>query len=219
MTSDLRLFFREFRQTYRTTGAIAPSGQALARALARFVPPPLSATAPRRVLEVGPGTGAVTRAMIAALGPVDTLDLVELNERFCDRLRERLAQDEQFRQVAARTRLFQQSVEDLPLEVKYDVIVSGLPLNNFSIDLVERLLHALTSRLAPGGSLSFFEYVWIRNMKAAVSGSEERKRLRAIGGKIGELLRRHEFHRDLIMTNLPPAWVHHVRIDGANGRA
>jgi phosphatidylethanolamine/phosphatidyl-N-methylethanolamine N-methyltransferase len=211
MTSDLRLFFREFRQTYRTTGAIAPSGKQLARALARFVPPPDGATAPRRVLEVGPGTGAVTCAMIERLGPVDTLDLVELNDRFVARLRERLATESPFQKVAARTQLFHQSVEDLPVDAKYDVIVSGLPLNNFSVELVDRLIAALMSRLAPGGSLSFFEYVWIRNLKAAVSGRDERTRLSTIGRTINDLLARHEFHRDLIWTNVPPAWVHHVR--------
>lgn len=213
MANDLRLFFREFRQTYRTTGAIAPSGRKLARALARFVPPPAEATAPRRILEVGPGTGAVTRAVIDALGPVDVLDLVELNDRFVERLRERLATEAPFQRVSARTRLFHQSVEDLPNEPKYDVIVSGLPLNNFSVELVDRLLTALTSRLAPGGSLSFFEYVWIRNFKAAVSGSAERTRLSTIGRTINELLERHEFHRDLIWSNIPPAWVHHVRMN------
>ncbi len=218
MSSDLRLFFQEFRQTYRTTGAIAPSGRQLARALASFVRTPDCPAAPRRILEVGPGTGAVTRAMISALGPNDLLDLVELNDRFVERLRERLAHDDHFRPVADRTRLFHQSVEDLPRETKYDAIVSGLPLNNFSVELVERLLAALTSRLAPGGTLSFFEYVWIRNFKAAVSGPGERKRLSTIGRSINQLLAQHEFHRNLVWTNVPPAWVHHVRLEAGGWR-
>ncbi len=213
MTSDLQLFFREFRQTYRTTGAIAPSGKALARALARFVPSPGNATVPRRILEVGPGTGAVTCALIDALGANDRLDLVELNDRFANRLRERLTNDPHFRPVAEQMRLFHQSVEDLPSDPRYDVIVSGLPLNNFAVDDVRRLLAALQSRLAPGGVMSFFEYVWIRGMKAAVSGREERVRLRGIGGTIHKLLSQHEIHRDLVWTNIPPAWVHHVRLE------
>lgn len=211
MASDLRLFLQEFRQTYTTTGAIAPSGKALSKALARFVPPPRDAHGPRRILEVGPGTGAVTCAVIDALGPVDTLDLVELNDRFAERIRQRIAGDPQFQQATGRLQLFHQSVEDLPEDPKYHAIVSGLPLNNFPIELVERLLKALTSRLAPGGTLSFFEYVCIRTLKATVSGRAERTRLRQIGHAIGDLLERHEFHRDLVWTNLPPAWVHHIR--------
>ncbi len=211
MTSDLRLFLREFRDTYRTTGAIAPSGRALARALGRYVPPPNGSTAPRRILEVGPGTGAVTCALIRALAPSDTLDLVELNDRFASRLRERMAHDPEFRPAAARMRLFHQSVEELPREPAYDVIVSGLPLNNFAVEDVRRLLDVMRQRLAVGGVLSFFEYVWIRGLKALVSGREERGRLRGIAATMQALLNEQEIHRDLVWTNLPPAWVHHVR--------
>ena len=52
-----REFLRQFRTRSHDTGALLPSSPALARALAsefRKAPPP------RRVLEVGPGTGAVT---------------------------------------------------------------------------------------------------------------------------------------------------------------
>ncbi|MEI5136815.1 hypothetical protein RB199_37180 [Streptomyces libani] len=65
-------------------GAIAPSGPRLGRALTRYViPSPGSA---RTVLEVGPGTGAVTRHIAGSLGRLDTLDLVEANPRFVDLL-------------------------------------------------------------------------------------------------------------------------------------
>jgi phospholipid N-methyltransferase len=211
MASDLRLFWREFRQTYRTTGAIAPSGRALSKALARFVPPPNDSTTPRRILEVGPGTGAVTCALIRALGPNDTLDLVELNDRFVGRLRERMAHDPTFQPAAPRMQLFHQSVEELPLEPPYDVIVSGLPLNNFAVDDVRRLLDVMRQRLRVGGVMSFFEYVWIRGMKALVSGREERRRLRGIASTMQALLDEQEIHRDLVWSNVPPAWVHHVR--------
>ena len=211
MASDLRLFLQEFRQTYRTTGAIAPSGKALSRALARFVRPPAGATAPRRILEVGPGTGAVTCALIEALDPRDSLDLVELNDRFAERIRERMANDPAFQPAKGRMRLFHQSVDGLPEEPRYDVIVSGLPLNNFAVADVRHLLDVMLSRLAVGGVMSFFEYVWIRGMKAVVSGRAERERLRGIAATMQQLLDEREIHRDLVWTNLPPAWVHHVR--------
>lgn len=211
MASDLRLFLQEFRQTYRTTGAIAPSGKALSRALARFVRPPAGATAARRILEVGPGTGAVTCALIAALDPRDSLDLVELNDRFAERIRERMANDPAFQPAKARMRLFHQSVDALPDEPRYDVIVSGLPLNNFAVADVRHLLDVMLGRLAIGGVMSFFEYVCIRGMKAVVSGRAERERLRGIAATMQQLLDEREIHRDLVWTNLPPAWVHHVR--------
>ena len=91
------------------------------------------------------------------------------------------------------------------------MIVSGLPLNNFSVELVERLLTKLRRLLAPSGTLSFFEYVAIRRVKAAVSRQAERKRLQAIGRALDEILAAHEIGRNCVLANVPPAWVHHVR--------
>src|SRR5437868_10331670 len=90
-------FFRQYRQRFQSTGAVAPSSRFLARALAR----PLETHAgPCRVLEVGPGTGAVTRRLVRLLKPGDRLDLVELNETFVDLLRRRFADDPEFHRVA-----------------------------------------------------------------------------------------------------------------------
>jgi phospholipid N-methyltransferase len=91
------------------------------------------------------------------------------------------------------------------------VIVSGLPLNNFAATDVERILAALRDLLAPGGTLSFFEYIAVRPLRTLVSGRAERDRLRGIGKALGNLLGDREIRRDAVWLNVPPAWVHHVR--------
>lgn len=204
------LFFREFLRNFHTTGAILPSGRYLAAALARFVGQP--AAGPRRVLEVGPGTGAVTRRIINEMGPADHLDLVELNESFVRQLTERFQSEPGFQAVSARVQVLHCPVEELPRGQGYDVIVSGLPLNNFSVAAVERILAALSSLLAPGGTLSFFEYIAVRTARALVSGPTERARLRGIGRALRAVLDGHEIRRDAVWLNVPPAWVHHVRL-------
>lgn len=209
MLNDHRLFFRQFRENFHSTGSVAPSSRWLAQALARYVP---GEQPRRRILEVGPGTGAVTRWIVPALGPADTLDLVELNAEFVGHLQSLCSAEPGFRAIAGRVRVLHQAVEDLPVDDKYDSIVSGLPLNNFSGELVERLLGRLVELLAPGGTLSFFEYVAVRPAKLLVSRGSERERLREIGHHLGQLLERHEFRRECVLRNLPPAWVHHVRI-------
>jgi len=203
------LFFREYVRHFHATGAIAPSGRRLAAALTRYVDGP--AGAGRRILEVGPGTGAVTRRIIPALGPGDRLDMVELNERFVARLRACLEQDPVFRPVADRTRVIHGAVEELDAEASYDAVVSGLPLNNFSGPLVAQILAKLTALLRPGGTLSFFEYIGIRRARALVSGRRERSRLREITRAMDDAFERHEFRREQVWLNLPPAWVHHLR--------
>ena len=141
----------------------------------------------------------------------DQLELVERNDEFVARLRERLQNDDALRPSAKRIVLHHAGVEELPEDRPYDVIVSGLPLNNFSVAFVEQLVGKLSRLLAPGGTLSFFEYIAVRRAKAALSRQAERDRLCGIARVLGELLDAHEIRRDRVLANVPPAWVHHVR--------
>jgi phospholipid N-methyltransferase len=181
----------------------------LARALARYVVQD-SGTG-RRILEVGPGTGAVTVRIIENMNDRDTLDLVELNESFVQQLERRFQDDPRFEPASKRHRIFNCPVQDLPNEEKYDLIVSGLPLNNFSVSLVESILGKLMQLLKPCGTLSFFEYIAVRNVRALVGGKADRERLRGIGRALHAVLDRNEITRQAILLNVPPAWVHHVR--------
>ncbi len=211
---DQRVFWRQFREHFHTTGSVLPSGRFLGRALARYVGGQPHVC---RVLEVGPGTGAVTSHIVRRLGPQDEFDLVELNAQFVDRLRERFASEAAFQRVAPRANVVHRPVEELPQDRPYDLIISGLPLNNFAVADVERILDVLTRLLRPGGTLSFFEYIAIRPARSLVSGPAERARLRGIGEALDKILKPHEIRRDWIWPNIPPAWVHHVRLPGPPG--
>jgi len=206
--AEYRLFFREYVRSFRTTGAILPSGRWLAAALARYV----GGGGPgQQILEVGPGTGAVTRRIAAAMRPQDRLDLVELNDTFVAKLRAGLAEEPCLSRIADRTRVLHTPIEDLPGEACYDVVISGLPLNNFTPEEVEHILARLVGLLRPGGTLSFFEYIAIRFARAVVSRRAERARLRGIARALRTVLDGHEIRRDWVWPNVPPAWVHHVR--------
>ncbi len=67
------------------TGAVYPSGKALARMMAHYVDPEV----PGPVIELGPGTGPVTEALIARGVAEDRLILVEFNKDFCRLLQKR----------------------------------------------------------------------------------------------------------------------------------
>ena len=183
-------FLRESRRHFRTTGALLPSSRFLARALAAPLGRPAprtgtrdstSAGKPRRVLEVGPGTGSVTRAILRYLRPDDRLDAVELNRRFVDRLQLHLLHDPLFAPYRDQVRVIHSAVEDLPGEGVYDHIVSGLPLNNFPGWQVRQIFQAYRRLLKPDGVLSYFEYVLIRQLKTPFVNRRERRRLYRVG--------------------------------------
>lgn len=209
--ADYRLFWREFRQTFHTTGALLPSGAALGRALASQVVP---ATTPRKILEAGPGTGAVTGHILQRLGPHDRLVLVEINDRFAQMLRNRLAHDAEWADYADRVEVRNVPLEQLEAEEKYDLIISGLPLNNFSCELVEEIFSQLHRVAAEGAMLSFFEYVGIRKAKSLCTSRTERTRLAGIDKIFAREFGRWETGRDFVALNFPPAWVHHLQLPG-----
>jgi phosphatidylethanolamine/phosphatidyl-N-methylethanolamine N-methyltransferase len=207
--ADNVLFFREYLRHFHSTGAVLPSGRRLAMALTRFLR--TAAERPRRILEVGPGTGAVTKQIVHSLGAGDLLDMVELNGTFVERLEARFRAERAFQAVADRARVLHCRVEELPRDRRYDIVVSGLPLNNFSPADVAQILGILTGLLEQGGTLSFFEYIAMRPARALVSGRAQRVRLRDVGRAMRAVLDRHEIRRDAVWLNVPPAWVHHVR--------
>jgi phospholipid N-methyltransferase len=207
MLSDYRAFFTQFLRNYQTTGAVIPSGRGLASALCRHV----GTGPPQRILEAGPGTGAVTGVVVERMRPEDQLWMVELNPTFAAHLRGAFEQRPAFRAVADRCHLVEGSLQALGHDGEFDVVVSGLPLNNFSSADVREILEAYSKLLKPSGVLSFFQYIFIRDVKAMVSFGPERSRLKAVGAAIDGVLGEREFAREGVWFNVPPAWVHHLR--------
>jgi phospholipid N-methyltransferase len=219
MFREQRVFLGQFFQRYHTTGSVLPSSRSLAKALCRFVAPKKNdrnngdgdSASSRAILEVGPGTGAVTACLVSKLQQSDRLTLVELNDDFVGHLQKRFATEPVFQAAADRTNIVHGRLEDLPAEGQFDLIISGLPLNNFAVTEVEQILEIYSRLLKPGGTLSFFEYIFIRRVKAVVTSRQGRARLNGIGAALDRTLNGREIKRDWVWPNVPPAWVHHVR--------
>src|SRR5262245_36897681 len=131
-----RTFLREARDSFGTVGAVMPSGRFLARAIASEL---RTCNGPVRVLEVGPGTGALTWEIVRYIRESDRFDAVELNGGFVTALRQRFRNDWHFRRVADRTRILHMPVQQLGDVHSYDFVISGLPLNSFRTELVHTI--------------------------------------------------------------------------------
>jgi phosphatidylethanolamine/phosphatidyl-N-methylethanolamine N-methyltransferase len=83
--SDELGFFLHWLRRPGRLGAVVPSGPALAAALAAEI----DTEAPGAVVELGPGTGRVTRALLEAGVAPDQLVAIERNASFCKPLRQR----------------------------------------------------------------------------------------------------------------------------------
>ena len=207
-------FFRQFRTQFETTGAVAPSSRFLAKAMVR---PLTERTEPTRVLEVGPGTGAVTKHIVRHLKPKDHFDLVEINDQFAELLRRRFTDDPTFQPAANRSAVHHVPLQEFRPRDPFDVIISGLPFNNFPAALVEELIDHCLSLLAPGGELAFFEYMFVRPARCRVSPRQTRERLSAIEQIMQDRFAAHRIRRDWVFVNMPPAWVQHLEKGSSGG--
>jgi phospholipid N-methyltransferase len=201
-----REFYGQFRRQYQTTGSILPSSRALARALVSEM---RRATGPRRVLEVGPGTGAVTAEIVRRLRLDDRLDIVEINGHFVDVLRRRFAEEPLFQGRASQLQLIHAPLQAVPGEGVYDFMISGLPLNNFPLALVRDIFRAYRRLLKPGGVLSYFEYLAVRQVKTLFVNRREQRRLHVLGRVLDRNIRAYQVREQQVFLNVPPAVARH----------
>lgn len=203
------LFCREFLRSFHTTGAILPSGKRLSNDLAA---PADEYPAPRRILEAGPGTGAVTACLIEKLEPGDELTLCELNSAFSDHLEARLGDGGEWQHKRDQVSVVRADVREVLSPESFHMIVSGLPLNNFEPDFVRDLLSSYLDALRPGGTHTFFEYQTIRAIRMRLDPHwEERNRLRELDLCVWDALSRYPHKKKRVFLNVPPAWAYVIR--------
>ena len=181
-----------------------PSSPWLAKRLAHPMSLRPKSAEPLQILEAGPGTGALTTEIVRHLRPGDHLTLCEINVCFIRHLKERLVHDSALAPWAHQITIHQGPVEEMGAEDYFDHIISGLPFNNFPPDLVRKIFEAFMQAAKPHGTVSFFEYVGIRKLKAPFLSDFERERLNEVESIIAEYMGRGERHMTLL--NLPPAW-------------
>jgi phosphatidylethanolamine/phosphatidyl-N-methylethanolamine N-methyltransferase len=143
-------FIRSWIERPLSTGAVAPSSKILARAMARYVDPNSSGP----VVELGPGTGPVTEALVEAGVDPSRLVLVEFNPTFCRLLRARYPEATLVQGDAYSMRRL---LESLLLEPAA-AVVSGLPLMTKPIKMRLRLLRDAFELMLPSAPFVQFTY-------------------------------------------------------------
>lgn len=173
----------------RSTGAIAPSSPALAEQMVAGLDLPHADV----VVEFGPGTGSITRAIERHARPDATVALLEIHEGFAARLREAFPRFHVFHDSAEHLRQHLQALG----KPHADCVVSGLPFAAFPEALQEALLQAAHDGLRPGGRFTTFTYIHARHLPL---GRRFYERLR---GRFGQV----EIS-PVVWRNLPPAVVY-----------
>lgn len=180
---DEMQFIRSWFEKPLSTGAVMPSSKALARTMANYVDPQSSGP----VIELGPGTGPVTEALVKRGIDPKRLVLVEFNPDFCRLLRKRYPAATVVQGDAYRLR----RLLGTSLREPAAAVVSGLPLVTKPLRTRLRLISDAMALLAPGAPFIQFTYAMVPPIPKVLSG------IRAEPS-------------DTIWLNLPPArvWVY-----------
>jgi phospholipid N-methyltransferase len=202
-------FFREYRRNGRSTGAVLPSSRFLGAALVSGLK---KARGPARILEAGPGTGAVTQQIVRYLIAGDHLDVVEINAEFVAVLERRFREEWAFQFCREQLHLIHRGIEEVEGENVYDMIISALPLNSFPPQQVREIFKAYTRLLKPGGTLSYYEYVGIRQLTTPFVNRSERRRLSEVGDVVSGYIDSYQVRSQQVLINVPPAVVRHLSL-------
>ncbi|MEZ5315953.1 MAG: methyltransferase domain-containing protein [Vicinamibacterales bacterium] len=182
------LLFSRFLRSPRTVGAVSASSQVLARRLVDD----LHFKSPLRIVELGPGTGALTGTIVERLGKDDRFLALDIDPTFVAQVRQRwpaveclCASAEQV-DVLARERGME----------AVDHIISGLPFTSLPVEVSDRIVQSVAKSLRPGGTFTTFQYIWAYSMEPA------RKFRQKMTDAVGAGPRRL-----FVLRNLPPAWI------------
>ncbi|MBC6437297.1 MAG: hypothetical protein GDA52_03955 [Rhodobacteraceae bacterium] len=145
ISSDFRLFMGQLLRYPRQVVALAPSSDRLAHEMAARVYPEDGP-----VIELGAGTGKITRAILGRGLPADQLHVIEVNPDFCAHLHMRFPNLNVY-QISAG------NISDLPV-AQVQAVVSGLPLLSMPIALQRAILTGAMAKLGAGADYVQFTY-------------------------------------------------------------
>jgi phosphatidylethanolamine/phosphatidyl-N-methylethanolamine N-methyltransferase len=178
--SAARLFLQEWVQRPQQIGAIFPSSRHLSQAMADWLP----ADSDEYVLELGPGTGSVTEAMLNRGLRHDRLIALEKSSRMAGLLRERFPRARFITGDALNLdKLIRKQFKHLDT---VGAVISSLPLRNFKPEDAHALAEKIHGILRPGG-------IWVQY--SYYLGQERAKATAAF----------HLCDTHIVWKNLPPA--------------
>ncbi len=146
LSDSLRLI-----KNIRMTGTITPSSRVLVRHLLK----PIDFSTARCIVELGPGNGCVTKALLQRMHEDCQLICLELDNEFAARLQ--LIEDSRIHVYNACASSIRSILDELDI-VDVDHVVSSLPLALIDDDVVQEILSVVGSNLREGGRFLQYQY-------------------------------------------------------------
>ena len=146
------LLLSNFIKNPKEVGAVAPSSKFLTNEIIRNIGFKKS----KNIVELGPGLGTFTRAMLKKAEPGTRLFCFEVNKKFCSYLAKNII-DERLTIINAGAEKISSNLKKLKIQ-NVDFVISGLPFLNFSDTKKRSILKEVKSSLNENGRFILFQY-------------------------------------------------------------
>ena len=202
MIKDNLIFLQEFINEFQNTGSCFPTSRKAASELTAPLRQPRS---PKRILELGPGTGSVTFPILEMMIPGDTLSICEINPRFMKELKVKLERNQRYQQFKDAIDFFEGPIQEFPEGGdKFDVIVCSLPFLNFDRDMVEEIFNKLARLSTPQAVMTYYQYIGLRSLGKVIGSREKKQRLSELDDFFDIAAEKHRARQKKVWFNMLP---------------
>jgi phosphatidylethanolamine/phosphatidyl-N-methylethanolamine N-methyltransferase len=173
-------FLKKLIKNPKAVGAVAPSSQSLGEFMSRYV----DFNSDAHIVELGAGTGSLTKALIKAGANPEKLILLEIDDDMCRMLREKFPKSQVIQGYASNLH----NLINQDLHGTIPNIISGIPMVNLNFDEKQAIMKSVEIVLKPQGKFLQFTYGPVSPLPAAKLGLTQKR--------LGHVL-----------LNMPPAMV------------
>ncbi len=180
--NDSLLMISSFIKKPKEIGAVAPSSKFLTKEIIKYI----SFKDTKIIIELGPGLGTFTRAILKKANPNARILCFEINKRFCRYLNKNIS-DKRMVLIESGAENITENLKKIGIE-RVDCVISGLPFRNFSDAQKKRVLAEVKKCLKEDGKFVLFQYT----------------------NGINEILKSHfrKVTRKFVPINVPPSFVY-----------
>ncbi len=173
-------------------------------------------SSPKRILEIGPGTGSVTVVLLEKMTDSDSLTVCEINPRFMKALKKRLASDPNYIRHRDRVVFFQGAVQDMPPSQPFDAVICAVPFNNFNKETTAAIFEKARGLSTSQACMSYYEYMAFRHFSKIAPSTSRRRCIREVENYLHDEWMPRLVRRDTVWRNMPPIYVYLLQLTDQN---
>ena len=203
-------FLSHYLRNPKAVGAVSELSPRVAKQLLKYVAN-RPHKGPSKILEVGAGTGSITRPLVDLLHKGDILDIVEIDSACCKKLAELFKNDK-------RVRVHNASITEFDPGYQYDFIISTLPFNTFPSDFVQKVVSLYKTIIKDDGMCAYVEYMGLQRINLLFSKKHEKQAIVSRKNLLREYHKKYLVEKNDVFTNFLPCHVYHMQLGKRESR-